>query len=507
MALLRLGLLGAVIASWAVYRRSYTYSHDIVTPLECSQQSNDALSRFSRCLQFPSVSDVSANFHVREEKVFQDMIDHLSTSYSLVWSTLEVEVVGNGRLSLLLTWRGSDPSLLPVLLISHYDVVPVTPGTEGDWSYPPFSGAVEEGHIWGRGSIDVKFSVICILEAFSQLISVGRQPKRTIMFVVGQDEEVGGTHGAQMTAELFASRGIKFDIAIDEGGVILSEGLAPFTTTPVALIGTSEKVYTMVEVNISSRGGHSSMPPTDGSDVGSQIAKLITFTRDHPFPSVLRQPTTGFFKALAPHCKNPILRLITAHLDSWPLSIIMAPAIAYMSSETAAQVRTTIAVVNVTTGVANNVLPQHGSIRFNLRSHPGDSSHEGMLQYFNHAISHLKLNASATLMTFGDSGPPPMVTNSDGSHFQAVQKAIKEIWEHEGLHIAVAPFLLTGGTDSRHYAHLSEHGVLRFCPLTFSKSKGDLGRVHGTNERVSIHDFYKGLCTYQRIIQLMAIDI
>ncbi len=62
---------------------------------------------------------------------------------------------------------------------------------------------------------------------------------------------------------------------------------------------------------------------------------------------------------------------------------------------------------------------------------------------------------------------------------------------------------MMGITDSRHYAHLSEHGTLRFCPFTLDKRNGDLARLHGTNERVSVEDYSKGICTYARMLQLL----
>lgn len=91
---------------------------------------------------------------------------------------------------MLLRWPGSDLELLPVLFISHYDVVPVTEGTEGDWTYGPFSGAVADGHLCGRGALDVKYGVAALLEAASLMIQEGVKPRRTVMFAFGHDEEV-----------------------------------------------------------------------------------------------------------------------------------------------------------------------------------------------------------------------------------------------------------------------------------------------------------------------------
>ena len=84
----------------------------------------------------------------------------LREDFPRMHEALSREVVG--ELSLLYRWAGSDPSLPPVLLLAHLDVVPVEPGTEGDWTHPPFSGAIAGGMVWGRGSLDDKASAVAI---------------------------------------------------------------------------------------------------------------------------------------------------------------------------------------------------------------------------------------------------------------------------------------------------------------------------------------------------------
>ena len=122
-----------------------TYAGDLLQGKEPNGAGIEVINRFSRLLQFPSVSSAAAANQVLDEQVFHDMIDFLAASYLLVWQKLHVEMMGAAELTMLLRWDGSDESLLPILFISHYDVVPITKGTEGDWKYPPFSGAIQEG--------------------------------------------------------------------------------------------------------------------------------------------------------------------------------------------------------------------------------------------------------------------------------------------------------------------------------------------------------------------------
>ena len=186
----------------------------------CNLADQQAVGRFSKLLQFPSVSFIGDEDQEPEKvKVFHSMIEFLHASYPKVFGAggMELEMLGSGNLSMLLRWEGSDSSLNPILLVSHYDVVPVTDGTESDWTHPPFSGHVDkEGYIWGRGALDQKYSVASILEACSRMIESGRKPVRGLYVVFGHDEEKGGARGAKMVGAALVERGVVLDIVIDE---------------------------------------------------------------------------------------------------------------------------------------------------------------------------------------------------------------------------------------------------------------------------------------------------
>eukprot|EP00798_Chlamydomonas_sp_ICE-L_P031523 gene31523-6706_t len=157
----------------------------------------EAISRFRTFLQFPTVSSSTTVDHISEgsAEAFQNAEAFLEKSYPLVWSRLEVEKVGTGGHTFLLKWQGSDDDELPILFISHYDVVPaiVTSANAvgGEWLHPPFSGAwSDDGYIYGRGTLDVKYSVIALLEAVTVLLKEGFTPERSLYFTFGHDEEV-----------------------------------------------------------------------------------------------------------------------------------------------------------------------------------------------------------------------------------------------------------------------------------------------------------------------------
>src|SRR5512134_1626931 len=183
---------------------------------------------------------------------------YLHSAFPRVHTQLRRETVQT--YSLLYTWQGSDPSLKPILLMGHLDVVPVEPGTEEAWQEAPFGGRIVDGFVWGRGAIDNKSAVVGTLEAVDMLLGEGFRPARTVHLAYGHDEEVGGTRGAREVAALLERRGVELELVLDEGGVI-ADGILPGLSGPVALVGIAEKGFVSVELSARVAGGHSSLPP------------------------------------------------------------------------------------------------------------------------------------------------------------------------------------------------------------------------------------------------------
>ncbi|WFD19390.1 Gly-Xaa carboxypeptidase [Malassezia caprae] len=169
------------------------------------------------------------------------------------------------RHGLLYTWEGSDPSLKPLLLMSHQDVVAVENSTRDKWAFPPFSGHIDLEHqaIWGRGAVDCKQFLIGILSAVETLAQSHFRPQRTILLNFGFDEESG----------------------VDEGTPILSSNHPYSFGMPLALVAVTEKGSLNMHMSISSPGGHSSSPPPHTS-VGI-MSKIITVLEENPFPPAI----------------------------------------------------------------------------------------------------------------------------------------------------------------------------------------------------------------------------
>jgi len=179
--------------------------------------------------------------------------------------------------------------------MAHQDVVPAEDQIS-KWKSPPFSGQIHSDHIYGRGALDDKSSLIGLLEATEYLLKKEFKPERTIYFVFGDDEEVGG-NGAKEIANWFFINNINLEFILDEGpGVGID--VIDEVKKPIALIGVAEKGYASVELSVDQISGHSSMPPKKTA-IGI-LSKAINNIEDHPFPARYDGAIKMLFDEIAP---------------------------------------------------------------------------------------------------------------------------------------------------------------------------------------------------------------
>ncbi len=268
-------------------------------------------------------------------------------------------------LGLLYTWQGSDPGQPPLLLLAHQDVVPVSDDTRAAWHVDPFGGVIQDGAVWGRGSIDDKGSLVALLEAANYLAAQGRHPKRTILFAFGFDEEIGGTAGAQQIAAELARRHTRAWFVLDEGMAAIAHH--PLTGGPASLIGISEKGFATMRVRAIGQPGHSSIPPRETAV--SLLAEAVTRIHNMPIRhSVEGGPALSMMRALAP---NLSLTNRMALANEWLFAPLLQQRLA--SSPTAqALLGTTVAPTMINGGVRPNVLPAEAVAMINFRVHPRD---------------------------------------------------------------------------------------------------------------------------------------
>lgn len=436
-----------------------------------------AAERLAEGIRIPTVSNQdSARFDTVAFAAFHAL---LRQRFPRVHAALRRETIAG--YSLLYTWPGTAPRLPPVLLMGHMDVVPVEPGTEARWARPPFSGALQGGFVWGRGALDDKVSVMGTLEAVEMLLAEGFAPRRPVLLAYGHDEETGG-RGAQAIAALLRGRGVRPWMVVDEGGVI-GRGLMPGVARPTALVGIAEKGFVSVELEVETEGGHSSMPPRHGS-IG-RLSAAIARLEDAPLPARLDGPALQLFGRVGP--EMPFAqRMVFANL--WLTRPLVIRTLAGAPSSNA-MIRTTTAPTIFQAGTKENVLPSRARAVVNFRILPGDSV-AGVVAHVRRTVADTSIRVRA-METF--SSEPSPVSRTDGEPFRVLERSIRQA----APDAVVAPYLVVGGTDARHYAGLSD-AVYRFMPVRMEQA--DLDRIHGTDERIAVRDYEAAIGFYRQLL-------
>jgi carboxypeptidase PM20D1 len=409
----------------------------------------------------------------------------LASSFPSAHRILERELV-NG-LSLLYTWHGSDPSLAPMMLLAHQDVVPIAPGTERDWQQAPFDGVIDGGYVWGRGAWDDKGNLMAILEAVEMLAIQGVRPRRTIYLGFGHDEEIGGQQGARAIAELLKSRGVRLDFVLDEG-LLVTEGMLPGLNVPVALIGTAEKGYLTMDVSAEAVPGHASMPPARTA-IGSLSQALVRLEQAQVPPQV-RGATREMFETLAPEYSG-LKRVLFSNL--WLFEPLVRRELDTQPSGRA-MLRTTVALTTVHAGDKDNVLPGRADAKVNFRLLPGDSTAQ-VLERSRDAIADQNIHLAASSQAWN----PSALSSADSDSYRVLAQTIREVFPGA----IVAPGLMIAATDSRRYQDIASQ-IYRFTPVRARPE--DLARFHGTNERVSLANYAQMIRFYHRLIELGAMS-
>lgn len=435
-----------------------------------------AVERLAEALRFPTVFPETPGG--TDLRPFRELHDFLAMAYPNVHRALAREVVNGG--SLLYTWTGADPARKPILLLAHLDVVPVETATQAQWVHPPFSGAVADGFIWGRGALDNKASVLGILEAVEHLLIAGFRPARTVYLAFGHDEELGGAQGAAHIAALLRARAVTAEFLLDEG-LVVGQGLIPGVAVPVAMIGTAEKGFVTLELTARGAGGHASMPPA--STATGRLARAIERLEAQPMPARLVPPVRELLEAAGRYM--PLgRRLVFANL--WLFERLVLRRLANAPGTNAA-IRTTAAVTVLRAGEKDNALPTEARALVNLRILPGESLSE-VTARVSEVVEDPAI-AVAPQLAF----EPSPVASTGSRGYRLLAATIREVFPDA----VVAPGLMVAGTDSRRYRQVAE-AAYRFLPLRLGPE--GVSRLHGVNERIAVGSYAEVIAFYARLL-------
>ena len=392
-----------------------------------------------------------------------------------------------GPYGVLYRWPGAsdaDATEKPVLLLAHYDVVPVE---REKWTVEPFGAQVKDGYIWSRGALDTKNTLIGALEAAEALAERGFRPKRDLWFSFGGDEERWGASGAKRAAAWFAERGISFAWTLDEGSIV-ADGLLPGIQKPLGLVGVEEKGFLNIVLTVRQKPGHASMPPR--VQAAAVLGRAFVRLSRRPFPFRLTPTVEAFFRNLAPYASG--IRAVAMANPRVFAALLFASAA--NSPQTAALLRTSVAMTMLQGSPAGNVMPSEVKAVLNLRLLPGWTM-EKAVDFVRRAIADPRVEVAVSTMGAGNN---PVLAKTEvavgrGTGWTEISDAIHRSFPEA----AVMPFLVTVTTDSRHYARVCD-AVYRFAPLKLNSE--ELARIHGHDERISIENFTAGIEFYRSLI-------
>jgi carboxypeptidase PM20D1 len=483
MRTLALGAAAAIVALAAVVLvRTMLHTPPALAPVDTVEVSLDdaGIARhLSEAIRFRTVSYENQEDFPAE--AFDGFIRWVASTYPELDDAMTLERPGG--YTLLYRWQGTNAALAPVLLTGHYDVVPVLPGTEADWVEPPFSGAITDGVIWGRGALDDKSAVIAQLEAATHLVRAGFVPERTIYFSFGHDEEVGGNRGAASVARLLEDRGERLAWSLDEGSFVF-DGMLPGVEPLLATINVAEKGSVTLNIVAHAAGGHSSMPPqhtavgiladaisrleadpVPGGLSGLSLAMFDTASRYMPFSSRLAFANRWLFEGM-----------IDRQLSATPFGNAM--------------LRTTTAPTMLAASVKSNVLPIEAVATVNFRIHPRDTV-ESVIAHVRSVVENGQVEVRATPRAGQGAS---RVSDWHSAGYGEIATAVREIYGD----VVIMPGLMIAGSDSRHYGQVADN-AFRFNPMVVTPE--DLTGFHGTNEKIGIDNLVSGTRVYVRILR------
>ncbi|MDR0587043.1 MAG: M20/M25/M40 family metallo-hydrolase [Treponema sp.] len=389
----------------------------------------------------------------------------------------------------------------PVLFLAHYDVVPAE---AEKWSADPFGAEIREEdgtqYVYGRGALDMKSMLIAILESAEELCEKGFAPERDIWFAFGGDEERAGIAGAKETARILAEEGRRFAWILDEGSPVTEDQIKGIRE-PLVLVGIEEKGFLSMDLVVEQKPGHASQPPK--IQAAAILARALCRIDKRPFPFALDPVVEAFFKGCAKH---------SGGVQSWVMkhARVLGPLffrIAAASPVTAALLRTTVAMTMLKGSAADNVMPSAVTAVLNLRLLPPwtvETALARVKETVNDDRVSVRIHGLAT-------DPVPAVPgqeNVPGFRKNGGRAASASAGWDKILGAAAAafpgvpvlPFLMTATTDSRHYSELAGP-IYRFNPQVLDP--GELSRIHGHDERISLVNLENCRGFYSSLLELL----
>lgn len=426
----------------------------------------DYADKLSRMIQKKTVSE----YFGKDLTAFLDFHELLKELFPKFFSLCETEVFDG---SLLIRWKGKSAGK-PILFMNHHDVVEA----DGNWTHEPFSGEIEDGKIWGRGALDTKGGLFCMLEAANQLCLENFTPENDIYFVSACTEECDSTGADKISREL-ERRNIRFAFSLDEGGLIVHDPIGG-ADGDFAMVAVAEKGCCSLKFTALSTGGHASRPSKNTPLV--RLGKFMNeFERRSVFERYCPDPACEMFKRMNRKTKG-FMKFALRH--PYARRFILARLLPLFSDTAGAMMHTTLAFTMAKGSGSANALPNEAWVVGDMRY-----SHR---QGFESSMAVIKKTADKYGIKVEVTDPPfdSGISDFKSEEFSLIEKAVEKFFPD----VIAAPYVSTTASDNRFMNRVADN-CFGFVPIKVSDSQ--LDSIHGIDENVDVSalapavEFYK----------------
>jgi carboxypeptidase PM20D1 len=408
--------------------------------------------------------------------VYAQYLKDLLVSAGFAADDIRIEPTGTTAV-LIARYRGRDSAKKPIVINGHMDVVEAR---RQDWERDPFTAVVENGYVFGRGSVDNKFDVSMVVATLAHLKRSGWKPRRDVVLALSGDEETAMASTRKLAEEL---KGAELVLNDDAGGGLLSEQNQP----TIYSIQAAEKVYADFTLTVTDAGGHSSRPGKTNAIY--QLARALERVEHYEFPAMQNEITRAYFQASAKSAPKELAEAMRRFVAD-PTD---AKAIATLSAEREyiGQVRTTCVATEVQGGHAQNALPQRAMANINCRIFPGIRI-ASVQQTLTGVIADAGVKITVDENSSLEGQPSPLRPDVIAAVTRAVQASYPNV--------EVVPSMSAGATDSMYFraVGIPSYGVSGL----FMKPSDDFS--HGLNERVPVAAIDIALTHWETLLEAIA---
>lgn len=368
-----------------------------------------------------------------------------------------------------------------IMLMSHHDVV------DGDekWSTDPFDAQVKDGSLWGRGTIDTKTPLFAELQACEELLEENYDFAGMNLYIGSSNNEELCGDGMVLATEYFRKQGIRFEVVLDEGGAITT-GMIPGVSNKSAMVAVHEKsrhVYRCV--TRLQEQGHGGLNP----NLDSALIRMSSFIDEVSKASIYKgsfsEEVKATFTEHAPYMSFP-LNVLFSHFGLFG-SVIKK--IMMGISQTSAMLSTGISFTTMFAGNREDVQrkAKEAEATMFLRCVREEDLLKGLVRIRKIGEKY-GVEIEEVLRDYCEP------TDFRGAPYQKLKAVLNENFPD----VIVAPFLLTAGTDARHFTGIAD-SILRFAPIDLDQQQ--YASIHSADEHIKIRNIGECVCFYKDVIR------